>query len=66
MCTKSKFFVNFRGISPAKTHHVVEKCRFSYNSEKIIIYKKGIVMYNIVTVELGKVPLEGTGRGMLS
>ena len=49
-----------------KTHYVVENPCFAYNSAKIIIYKKGIVMYNIVTVELGKVPLEGTGRGMLS
>ena len=67
ICVQIKiFFAKNDWVLPVKTQDVVENPCCAYNSEKIIIYKKGIVMYNIVTVELGIVPLEGTGIGMLS
>ena len=53
-------------IYQGKTQDVVQNRFAAYYSEKFIIYKWVIVMYNKVSVKLGKVALEGTRRGMLS
>ena len=63
---QERYLKNKMLIYQGKTQDVVQNRFAAYYSEKFIIYKWVIVMYNKVSVKLGKVALEGIRRGMLS